>query len=208
MWKYLVIGATFAFAAAVQPGPFQTYLVSETMTRGWRRTLPAAFAPLISDAPIILVALAVLSRIPEGMIRFLHFAGAVFLFYLSYGAYKTWRDYDPDRAPEPSAGHRTLGKAALVNFLNPNPWLGWSLVMGPIFMEGYREAPANGIALIAGFYGTMVISLAGLITLFAFARKLGPRINRATLGLSILALALFGLYQLGCALEIVFSLTH
>ena len=196
MWKYLILGATFAFAAAVQPGPFQTYLVTETMSRGWRRTLPAAFAPLISDAPIILIALLVLSRIPEGMVRILHFGGALFLFYLSYGAYRTWRDFDPDRTPEAAAGHQTLFKAAAVNFLNPNPWLAWSLVLGPLLLEGYREAPSHGIALIAGFYTTMVFCLAGLITLFAFARKLGSRVNKATLGLSVLALAFFGIYQL------------
>jgi len=201
MWKYLAIGATFAFAAAVQPGPFQTYLVAETLGRGWRRTLPAAFAPLISDAPIILVALAVLTRIPGGMIRFLHLAGAAFLFYLSYGAYANWRDFDPAGTTEPTSGHRTLGKAALVNFLNPNPWLGWSLVMGPIFLEGYAEAPSHGFALLVGFYGTMVLSLAGIITLFAFAGRMGPRVTRATLGLSVLALALFGLYQVWLGLS-------
>ena len=196
MWKYLLLGTTFAFAAAVQPGPFQTYLATETMSRGWRRTLPASFAPLISDAPIILTALLILSRIPEGMVRVLHFAGALFLFYLSYGAFRTWRRFDPNLTPETTSGHQTLLKAAAVNFLNPNPWLGWSLVMGPLFLEGYRETPAHGFALIGGFYATMVCCQAGLITLFAFARKLGPRINRATLGLSVLALACFGLYQL------------
>ena len=196
MWKYLILGASFAFAAAVQPGPFQAYLVGETMNRGWRRTLPASFAPLISDAPIIVAALLVLSRIPAGMIRGLHVVGGLFLFFLAYRAYLAWRGFDPGREPETSAAHRNLFRAALVNFLNPNPWLGWSLVMGPLFLEGYRETPAHGVALIVGFYVTMVICLAGLITLFAFARRLGPRINKATLGLSVLALGGFGLYQL------------
>ena len=71
MWNYLMLGAVLAFAAAVQPGPFQTFLVSETLSRGWRRTVPAAFAPLLSDAPIVAVALLVLTRIPGEMIRIL-----------------------------------------------------------------------------------------------------------------------------------------
>jgi len=201
MWTYLILGATFAFAAAVQPGPFQTYLVAETMSRGWRRTLPAAFAPLLSDAPIIVLALLVLSRIPEGMVRFLHLAGALFLFYLSYSAFRTWRTFDPDHALEATTGHRTLFKAATVNLLNPNPWLGWSLVMGPLFLEGYRETPAHGVAMLVGFYGTMVGCLIGLIALFAFARKLGPRVNKVTLGLSVIALACFGIYQLWLGIQ-------
>jgi threonine/homoserine/homoserine lactone efflux protein len=196
MWGYLIVGAGLAFAAAIQPGPFQAFLLSETMSRGWRRTLPAAFAPLLSDAPILVVALLVLSRIPEGMVRLLHLAGALFLFYLAYGSYRTWHRFDPDRALEAASGQSTLLKAALVNFLNPNPWLGWTLVMGPIFLQGYRETPGHGVALIAGFYVTMVACLIGLISLFAFARNATPRVTRTALGLSCLALAGFGVYQL------------
>lgn len=196
MWRYLIFGFTFAFAAAVQPGPFQTYLMSETLSQGWRRTLPAAFAPLLSDAPIIAVALLGLNRIPEEMMRFLHLAGALFLFYLAYRAFRTWCRYDSSCITDTSNRHRPLFKAMFVNLLNPNPWLGWSLVMGPLFLEGYREAPAHGLALIVGFYGTMVSCLIGLIMLFAFARKLGPRVSKIMLGLSVLALVFFGLYQL------------
>jgi threonine/homoserine/homoserine lactone efflux protein len=196
MWKYLVFGFTYAFAAAVQPGPFQTYLMSETLIRGWRRTLPAAFAPLLSDAPIIAVALLGLSRIPAEMVRFLHLAGAIFLFFLSWRAFLTWRRYNTDSKENNSSGHRPLFKAMFVNLLNPQPWLGWSLILGPLFLEGYREAPAHGIALIIGFYGTMVSCLIGLIMLFAFARRFGSRINKIMLGISVLALFFFGLYQL------------
>jgi threonine/homoserine/homoserine lactone efflux protein len=196
MWSYLIIGTGYAFAAAMQPGPFQTFLLSETMSRGWRRTMPAALAPLLSDAPILAIVLLVLSRIPEGMVRFLHLAGAIFLFFLAYGTCRTWKRYDHSQSLPRTAGPRTLLKAALVNFLNPNPWLGWCLVMGPLLLKGYRETPAHGIALVAGFYVTMVASLAGLITLFAFARNLGPRVTKAALGLSAVALACFGVYQL------------
>jgi threonine/homoserine/homoserine lactone efflux protein len=201
MWHYLMLGAGLAFAAAVQPGPFQTFLVSETVTRGWRRTWTAAFAPLLSDAPIVTVALLVLTRIPQGMVRFLHLAGAVLLFYLAWCAWRSWRRGEVDDEPAAGGERRTVFKAALVNFLNPNPWLGWSLVMGPLFLEGYREAPGRGAALIVGFYATMAASLIGLIALFAFARRLGPRVRRITLGLSVLALAGFGCYQLWLGLK-------
>ena len=68
--------------------------------------------------------------------------------------------------------------------------------MGPIFLKGFHEAPVRGAALIAGFYVTMIACLVGLISLFAFARRLGPRVRQVMLGLSILTLAGFGVYQL------------
>ncbi len=194
-----MIGAGFAFAAVVQPGPFQTFLVSETLSRGWRRTLPAAFAPLLSDAPILAVALLVLKQVPVEMVRFLHLAGAGFLFYLTWAAWRSWRRCEVDGEPEAATGQSTVLKAAFVNFLNPNPWLGWCLVMGPMFLAGYHEAPARGVALIVGFYVTMIVCLIGLITLFACARRLGPRVRRITLGLSVLALAGFAFFQLWLA---------
>jgi threonine/homoserine/homoserine lactone efflux protein len=169
--------------------------MSETLSRGWRRTLPAAFAPLLSDAPIFAVAVLGLSRIPDEMVRFLHLAGSVFLFYLAWRALRTWQSSD-GRREEETGGHPPLLKAAFVNLLNPHPWLGWSLIMGPLFLKGYRETPAHGIALVVGFYGTMVSCLLALIMLFAFAGRLGPRVSRGMLGLSVLALFLFGAYQL------------
>jgi threonine/homoserine/homoserine lactone efflux protein len=196
VWSYLILGCGFAFAAAVQPGPFQTFLISETMSRGWRRTVPAAFAPLVSDAPIILISLFILKQIPHEMIRILHLAGSAFLFYLAWGAWKSWREFDVDMPVKVATGRDTLIKAALVNFLNPNPWLAWALVLGPLLLEGYREAPGHGVALLLGFYVTMTACLVGIIVLFAFARSFGPTVRKSTLGFSVLALAGFGGYQL------------
>jgi len=65
-----------------------------------------------------------------------------------------------------------------------------------MFLTGYREAPSRGIALIVSFYVTMVVCLVGLITVFASARRLDPKVQKVFQGLSVLALAGFGLFQL------------
>jgi len=82
------------FAAAAQPGPFQAYLISQTLSNGWRRTLPAALAPLISDGPIIVLTLVVLSHVPVWFQRFLYIAGGLFILYLAYSAFVAWRNFD------------------------------------------------------------------------------------------------------------------
>ena len=196
MILYLVQGITFGFAAAVQPGPLQTFLMSQALRYGWRRTLPAAFAPLISDGPIIVLVLVVLSHIPLWLEQLLQTAGGFFLLYLAYVAYKTWRVYREAKSESVPAGSMSLLKAATVNLLNPNPYLGWMLVMGPLLMKGWRESPINGISLVLGFYGTMVLGGAGIVLLFSSLRNLGPRLNRTLIGLSALGLAALGLFQL------------
>lgn len=68
--------------------------------------------------------------------------------------------------------------------------------MGPIFLEGWKIAAINGIALLLGFYLTMIFSLAGIIILFGFARNIGPKVGKILLGLSAIVLFVFGIYQL------------
>jgi threonine/homoserine/homoserine lactone efflux protein len=196
MITYLALGSTYAFAAAVQPGPLQTYLLSQVLRAGWRRTLPAIFAPLLSDGPIIVLVLVVLSRLPAWWMSALQLGGGGFLLYLAAGAARAFRDHVDRPAAPPPSGARGLLTAALVNFLNPNPYLGWSLVMGPLLLKGWRESPANGVALVAAFYGTMVLTLAGIIAVFTGAAQLGPRIGRALVAVSAVALAAFGVFEL------------
>ena len=88
---YLLQGIGFGFAAASQPGPFQTYLISQSISRGWRRTLPSALAPLLSDGPIIALCLLVLSQVPVWMEQVLYGVSGVFILYLAWGALRAWR---------------------------------------------------------------------------------------------------------------------
>jgi len=196
MWIYLLQGIGYGLAAASQPGPFQTYIISQTLTRGWKRTLPAALAPLISDGPIILICLLVLSQVPAWLQRFLYIAGGLFILYLAYGTFKSWKNFDSQTPQPESTGGQSVLKAALMNALNPNPYIYWTLVTGPILLKGWRETPVNGIGLLAGFYLTMISSLAGIILVFGLASRFGPKVNKTLLAISAVALFCFGLVQL------------
>ena len=195
---FLLQGIGYGFSAAVQPGPFQTYLISQTLLNGWRRTLIAALAPLVSDGLIIVTVLLILSRVPPAFRLALQLAGGIFILYLAWGAYRAWRRFDVAAPPAPAAGAgaQSLLRAALMNFLNPNPWIFWSLVTGPILIHAWEESPDKGIAFLAGFYGAMIACLALIIILFGTARRLGPHVSRAALGISAVALAGFGIFQI------------
>jgi threonine/homoserine/homoserine lactone efflux protein len=193
---YVIQGIGYGFAAAVQPGPFQTYIIAQTLNHGWRNTLPAALAPLVSDGPIIVLILLVLSQVPAWMQRFLYVASGLFVLYLAANAFMGWRNFDEAGAVTPQSSRQSVFRAAIMNVLSPGPYVYWSLVTGPILLTGWREAPAKGIGFLVGFYVAMILSLGGIIILFGTARHLGPKVNRALLGMSVVALACFGLYQL------------
>jgi len=195
MWLYVVQGIGYGFAAAVQPGPFQTYVISQTLLNGWKRTLPASLAPLISDGPIIALCLFVLSQVPVWFQRFLYIAGGIFVLYLAYGAYRSWRSFDTNAPMIETNSQQSVLKAALMNTLSPGPYIFWSLVTGPILLRGWREMPINGVGFLTGFYITIVSGIAAIILLFGLARELGPKVNQALIGVSSVALFCFGLYQ-------------
>lgn len=199
MLSLFVIGVVYAFAAVAQPGPFQTYVISQSLSNGWRRTWPAAFAPLLSDGPIAIAAVLVLSQIPKLFVAALQLVGSAFLMYLALGAFMAWRRFSPGEKAASLSGTQSLLKAALVNLLNPNPYIGWSIVMGPLVVQAWHQAHINCLALLAGFYGTMIAFMCIIIVAASAAGSIGPKVNRFLLGLSALGLASFSCYALWLA---------
>jgi threonine/homoserine/homoserine lactone efflux protein len=195
MINYLIFGISYAFACVVQPGPFQVFLFSQSVTNGWRKTIPLVFAPLMSDLPIIILVLLVLSKVPHEVLLILQWFGGVFLLYLAFNAYKTWRNFNQNVNQDISP-QQNIFKAVMINLLNPNPYLTWSLVMGPLLIKSWSENPVYGIILVIGFYSSMIIYSMGIVVLFAAARNFGQRIIRISVGISVCAFVFFGLYQL------------
>jgi len=193
--KYALIGCTLAFTAAIQPGPTQAYLLSRVASIGWRRTLPAALFPLISDGPIALIALLILGQLPVAMQSGLRLAGGLLLLYFASRSFIQWLHPEPTSTERHDKAPRTILEAAIVNLLNPNPYIGWTLILGPIVVAAWNEAPGSGVAVVGAFYITMIVTLALLIYGFGTARLLGPRFQRWLQLLSGILLAILGVYQ-------------
>lgn len=197
MLLFLIQGLVLGATAAMQPGPFQAYLLSQTIRYGWRKTLPAAFAPLISDGPIIFLVLFVLTQAPAWSLIGLQIAGGVFLIYLAYGAYRSFRTAVTTNPEDVAASpQRSLLKGALLNALSPNPYIFWATIAGPIFIAAWRQAPRLGLSFISGFYIALIGGFVAFIALFSLTNRLDVRVTRILSAFSTVALVLFGLFQL------------
>ena len=196
MLQYLLLGSGFAFAAVIQPGPLQAFLLSRAVAAGWRRTLPAAFAPLLSDGPIALLVLLVLGSLPARGQQLLRAAGGLLLLYLAWAALRQLRSPSGSTEPAHDSAPRTLLQAATINLLNPNPYLAWALVLGPAAVTAWRQDPLFAAALLAAFYGVIVAGLALFVVAASTARLLRPRAQRALVFLSAVILLALGAYQL------------
>ena len=181
MLEYILIGGGFAFAAAVQPGPLQAFLLSRVAAAGWRRTLPAAFAPVISDGPIAVLMLTLLHQVARGFENILRGAGGVVLLYFAVRTFLDWRRAKAGIEQESPSSPRTLFQAVGVNFINPGPWIGWSFILGPQALRAWSEGPIYAVALVVSFYVVIVVSLMLFIMLVGTSSFLGPRGRRGLL---------------------------
>ena len=166
MLAYILSGLSYGFTAVVSPGPLQAFFLSQTLKNGRLKTLPAALAPLISDGPIIVLVLFILSQVPEGALRVIRIVGGLFILYLAWGAYRHFRAGDETAEAEEPQASGSLMKAVVTNLLSPVPYIFWSTVLGPLLLSGWQESPATGIVFMLAFYGMLVGGYVVLIVLF------------------------------------------
>ncbi len=191
----LLSAATIGFSAGVTPGPLQALFLSYAIKNGWKKALPAAFAPLVSDGPVILLVLLLLNTVSDGFIRVLQIGGALFLLYLAWDSYRSFRHFKEVKDQTETSGFKTLLKATVMNVLAPGPWLFWSLINGPNLLEAWAVSPWWGVGYLASFYGVFILTNIVLILLFSSMRQMGEKVRRALLLVAAIALAGFAVYQ-------------
>ena len=196
MFAYLLQGITLGLSAAATPGPLQAYLIGHSLRHGWQRTLLPTMAPLISDGPIIALMLFLLTSLPDGFLRIIRIVGGGFVIFLAWRSFQAWRNFRTQDVNTESVQQKSLLQAVAMNFLSPGPYLFWSQLAGPVLIRGWSEKPGFGVSFILGFYATLIGCTILIVVLFSAARQFGPKVNRALIGLSALALFGFGVYQL------------
>ncbi len=200
---YIIKAATIGFSAGVTPGPLQAVFLSYAIKGGWRKALPAAFAPIVSDGPVIVLVLLVLNNLPGTFLRFLQIGGGLFLLYLAWDSFKAFRDFREVEQVGDTNGFQTLLKATLMNLLAPGPWLFWSLINGPNLLEAWAISPWWGLVYVACFYGVFILSNIILILMFSSMRKMGEQIRKGLLLASAVVLGGYAIYQLLQGLAVV-----
>jgi threonine/homoserine/homoserine lactone efflux protein len=195
MLGFIVQGIGFGFTAGTSPGPLQTFIISTTLSYGWRRGLFTILAPLITDVPIILTMTFMLDVLPPVVVRIIQFVGGIFLIYLSYVTLKSIEHgvtIGEERVTVPGTQRRTLLQAAGINALSPGPYLFWSTVTGPLLVDALSQSLWHALGLLVGFYGTFLATMASLVFVFDRMRQIDPRFTRIILYVSVVVLAGLG----------------
>lgn len=194
MFQFVAQAVGYGFAAGTSPGPLQSFIVSTTLSQGWRRGLIIIVSPLITDAPIILVMTFVLHQLPHGVLRAIQIGGGLFVLWLALDLARALRAGAVVGGQTiPQTDRRTLSKAVVINLLSPGPYIFWGSVTGPLLVEALDQSVVHGVSFLAAFYATFLSIMALWVLAFDRLRRLDARLTRAVLGLSIGVLVILGL---------------
>lgn len=198
MLEFLIPAVSFGFTAGVIPGPLQVYLLNVTLRQGWRGGRWLTFAPLISDPPIIVLMVFILGQLPPEVLRAIQVIGGLFIWWIAWGSYQQLRAEASASADDAPLAHETprqiMAKGWAMNTFNPGPFVFWSTVTGPLFVQAIQQGGAGwGLAFLLGFYGTFVLMLVAQVALYHRLGQTSMRTIRVILWVAVVGLFLLGL---------------
>jgi threonine/homoserine/homoserine lactone efflux protein len=149
----LASGLLLGLSCGLSPGPLMALVLLQTLRHGPGEGCKVACVPLLSDLPVILVALAFAAHAAQAqpVLGVLSLVGAGFILFLAIGSFRP-RPVDPGQAELP----RSLLKGTLVNLLSPHPWLFWMTVGAGTLAEAMKHSGLVAAAFLGMFYLALV----------------------------------------------------
>ncbi|MGK5630846.1 LysE family transporter [Streptomyces sp. URMC 123] len=205
--RELALGVALGFSAGISPGPLMALVLTGTLRGGLGTGLRVAAVPLLTDLPVIVLAVTVLAMLPDPVISGGGVVGGLFLLWLGVTTLRDARTAElpaPDAAAARPQARRTLWQGVLANILSPHPWLFWLTTGAPLLVAAWRHGSLPAGSFLFGFYALLVGSKALLALVVARARhRIGVRGFRALLaaaGALLLAASALLLTEFGSAL--------
>ena len=193
MIHYFTIGIVLGLSAGLAPGPLLTLVISETITHDIKAGIKVALAPLVTDLPIIVLTVFLLSRLSgfHDILGVISLAGGLLVLVMGIQGIKT----KGVRLDIQKARSRSLVKGILVNMLSPHPYLFWLSVGAPTMTRAKEQHIFAAAAFVISFYFLLVGSKVLLAVLVGKSKKvLKGRVYIYTmkfLGFALCALAVF-----------------
>jgi threonine/homoserine/homoserine lactone efflux protein len=130
-----------------------TLVITETLKHGIREGIKISIVPLLSDLPIVLVTILILTRLSDirpalGIISIL---GTIFLFYLAIESL-SFRGSEIDAEAKP----QSVKKGVITNLLNPNPYIFWLSIGAPTVVKAMDIGLLSASLFIFFFYFSLV----------------------------------------------------
>ena len=154
MLTFLTTGIILGLSAGFAPGPILALVISETLTLDKWAGIKVALAPLITDLPIIVLTLFILSKLSgfHNVLGIISILGGCFILYLGSESIRTKGMTVRLNNDKP----RSLQKGIIVNLLSPHPYLFWFSVGGPLTVKAMQHSMIAAASFIISFYVLLI----------------------------------------------------
>lgn len=165
--------ATFLFAAL--PGPAILYTAAQTLARGKRGGLLAAFGIHLGGYVHVVAAaigLSALFKLVPALYFVMKIAGALYLIWVGISLIRSARQNDKGALPAAKNSHRIFLESVMVEVLNPKAAL-FFVAFLPQFVDPAASLPVWVQFLILGTIVNVTFGLADVITVFVTVGVMG-----------------------------------
>ena len=151
-----IAGATLGLVEGIKPGPLLTMVIRETLSGGLRAGLWTAAAPIFTDGPLIIFSIFLAGWIATQPLVFCGIAilGAIFLTRMGM---ECFYPEIPDIDTNDVDLSKSLKRGILTNLLNPNAYIFWLLVGGPLMATAADTEPIAPYAYAISFILSIVL---------------------------------------------------
>ena len=154
MWAYISYALLLGLSAGISPGPLLTLVIAQTLRHNTFEGIKVALVPLLTDLPIIIVGILLLSSLPnpDVVLGLISIVGGLFVLYLGITSiYQQSLTLDLSvEAP------RSYLKGSLVNLLSPHPYLFWFSIGAPLIVKASSVSLLAAVAFVLTFYTCLV----------------------------------------------------
>ena len=154
IWGVFVAGLLLGAPSGLAPGPMLLLIISETLRHGKRTGAKVACIPLITDAPIVLASGLLFTQITNMNILLagISIVGSIFLLNMGIKSIRAANSEFRDCTPRPLL----LKEIMIANLANPNPYLFWFTVGGPLMVRSFQHNWSTGVSFLLSFYTGLV----------------------------------------------------
>ncbi|MBN1905449.1 MAG: LysE family transporter [Deltaproteobacteria bacterium] len=188
------------------PGPLLTLVISETLKHGTKEGIKVAVSPLITDLPIIVMTILVMSRIAniDYLLGMIAFGGSIFLIYLAFESI-SFKGITQDAVDHVSV----IKKGIIANFLNPSPYVFWFTIGAPTILKAYHEGFIYAVLFLIVFYSVLIGSKVVIAVITGKSRHiLSSRFYLYLIRFLGIVLFLFAIYFIKSGISYLYFSSH
>ena len=151
-----VAGVALGVIEGIKPGPLLTMVIRETLSGGLRAGVWTAAAPIFTDGPLIIVSLLAASWISTrpSILIVISILGAAYLLKMGLECFSIEPPSSDLAEVDVSDSFK---RGVLTNLLNPNVYIFWFLIGGPLMASVADEEPLAPVAYAVTFLVSIII---------------------------------------------------